>query len=275
MRKVLNMIKGSNKHSNLLHYLAVNSVKRSQIVLLLLGIMQFIQLNLYVIRPNSKLADIDIILLKVIIVLVCTFFVLIIMLFNRGNQFLFKHAETLSLSIVIVMITWAVINSFVAQKITSDISIYLLVLFTIIVVVRTRPWVLSVILTVTYIFFYIGMPYFQTNQDFLVSHRANGLVMNIVAIIINVLLYKYAVSDYFISNDNVLKSAEIGRLYEVDILTGLYNHKVMHSIVTTTIENELDELKPFYLFVFDIDDLKKINKDYGHHTGDELLSRYI
>lgn len=60
---------------------------------------------------------------------------------------------------------------------------------------------------------------------------------------------------------------EIQRLSQCDELTGLYNRRYLSEMV----ENLIGEEQNFYLVVFDINGLKKVNDTYGHLTGDNLI----
>jgi diguanylate cyclase (GGDEF)-like protein len=54
---------------------------------------------------------------------------------------------------------------------------------------------------------------------------------------------------------------------ERDGLTGLYNHRHFQEVL----ESEIEKKKEFILLFFDIDYFKKINDNYGHQAGDEVL----
>lgn len=76
----------------------------------------------------------------------------------------------------------------------------------------------------------------------------------------------------FLSDITDRKQAEMALQYQSthDILTGLYNRQYF--------ETELERLKsgrhfPVSLLMVDVDGLKKINDQFGHHAGDDLLRR--
>lgn len=61
------------------------------------------------------------------------------------------------------------------------------------------------------------------------------------------------------------------QISRVDGLTGLYNHRFFHNLLTAEIAR-CDRYKyNFSLLIIDIDDFKKFNDNYGHQTGDTIL----
>ncbi|WP_025270371.1 diguanylate cyclase [Hippea sp. KM1] len=58
---------------------------------------------------------------------------------------------------------------------------------------------------------------------------------------------------------------------EKDYLTRIYNRKKFEEILEKTICRADRYVKPMSLVMFDIDDFKRINDEFGHKAGDELL----
>jgi len=59
----------------------------------------------------------------------------------------------------------------------------------------------------------------------------------------------------------------------IDGLTQIYNRKAFSKKLSDIFENNLAKSKPFTLIMSDIDYFKKVNDDYGHIVGDEVLKR--
>jgi diguanylate cyclase (GGDEF) domain len=57
----------------------------------------------------------------------------------------------------------------------------------------------------------------------------------------------------------------------VDGLTGLYNRKFFHELLDAEISRSDRYKFSFSLIMIDIDDFKKINDNYGHQSGDNIL----
>jgi diguanylate cyclase (GGDEF)-like protein len=61
------------------------------------------------------------------------------------------------------------------------------------------------------------------------------------------------------------------QISRVDGLTGLYNHKFFHELLSAEIARADRYQHSFSLIMIDIDDFKKVNDNYGHQSGDTIL----
>jgi len=68
-----------------------------------------------------------------------------------------------------------------------------------------------------------------------------------------------------------LKSREMEQRSITDELTGLYNRRHLDGIMEQEFVYSRRYDTPLSLALFDIDDFKKINDNFGHHAGDEAL----
>ena len=66
---------------------------------------------------------------------------------------------------------------------------------------------------------------------------------------------------------------ELEELATKDALTGLYNHRQMHTSLSDEINRSLRYEHAFQILMVDIDHFKKINDTYGHPFGDFVLQR--
>jgi diguanylate cyclase (GGDEF)-like protein len=201
----------------------------------------------------------------------------ILFLFNKMNSntsFFMKHSEKLIYLTTFLMLLSALVNTFEAQHISSDISIYIMILFAITASVRIKPPLMLSLLIIIYSLFVFYLPIYQPNKAYLLAHIINGLIVNILAYIISRTFYTYSIRDYedkiAIKNQN----RELQYLSEKDSLTNLYNKRMSDKLLDKFIKNSNNNEKTLYLSVIDLDYFKTINDEYGHLYGDEILKKF-
>jgi two-component system, chemotaxis family, response regulator WspR len=69
----------------------------------------------------------------------------------------------------------------------------------------------------------------------------------------------------------VAKNIELGRLTNVDGLTGLSNRRYFNEFVEDQWKRAIREQTRFSILMIDVDDFKSYNDTYGHLAGDEVL----
>ncbi len=73
-----------------------------------------------------------------------------------------------------------------------------------------------------------------------------------------------------ISERHILEG-KLRELSDTDQLTGLFNRRKLEHDLTLHYESLLRYSVPTSVFIFDLDNLKKINDTKGHHAGDEII----
>lgn len=73
--------------------------------------------------------------------------------------------------------------------------------------------------------------------------------------------------------DLLVKTIIMDKLFKMDALTELYNHKTFHEYLEKLVEQSETNHLPLQLAVIDIDNFKRINDTYGHWAGDNILMR--
>lgn len=75
-------------------------------------------------------------------------------------------------------------------------------------------------------------------------------------------------------NIELLKAKEIAeRLAVTDELTGLYNRRMLSTLVTKKISSSIRYKTPTAFYIIDVDFFKKLNDQYGHQAGDIALRK--
>ncbi|HID83398.1 MAG TPA: GGDEF domain-containing protein [Chromatiales bacterium] len=65
------------------------------------------------------------------------------------------------------------------------------------------------------------------------------------------------------------------RLANTDALTGAYNRRKMLDILDVELKRAQRYGRSFSIIMFDIDDFKKVNDQYGHQAGDDVLTKLV
>jgi diguanylate cyclase (GGDEF)-like protein/PAS domain S-box-containing protein len=68
-----------------------------------------------------------------------------------------------------------------------------------------------------------------------------------------------------------IKNKKLEELANFDMLTGAYNRRKFEHYAKIYIEKKKKYAAPFSVIMFDIDNFKQINDDYGHKKGDQTL----
>ena len=69
------------------------------------------------------------------------------------------------------------------------------------------------------------------------------------------------------------KNEELRQLASIDPLTQLFNRRAMTEYIKSVHESAQDTGRPYAIILADIDNFKKINDNYGHSIGDEVLKK--
>ncbi len=72
---------------------------------------------------------------------------------------------------------------------------------------------------------------------------------------------------------NAILHEQVEKVAITDGLTGLYNHRHFQERLSHELKRSLRQEQPVSLLLLDIDHFKKVNDDYGHPFGDEVLKK--
>ena len=208
--------------------------------------------------------------------------------------------QTVLVSELIFLLSWAAALSGVDQLIHGDIIVYIMGCFAVAASFRFSPLEHLMTYAISLVVFLFGISYFQSDPERMVSQFINGTISVLLAYAVTVVFYRLRVRD-FISRKTVeqqklemeqrviertadlataneelkaevmeRKAAEEKMAYFSlhDALTGLYNR--------TYFEEEMHRLSNeragnVGLIMCDVDGLKLINDSMGHDNGDSLL----
>ncbi len=127
-------------------------------------------------------------------------------------------------------------------------------------VIRPLHWTIFLVLDYIFLYFYchyIHEPFYPVTQT------VNALLTT--AHIVVVFIFIGAFSYFFVSQANVLEK-QVLRNSKTDRLTLIGNRKALDDYC-----DRLENKELYCLSIFDIDDFKKINDEFGHLCGDSIL----
>lgn len=94
-------------------------------------------------------------------------------------------------------------------------------------------------------------------------------LFKVMAVMISVIIFTLIISTKII---NWYKQ-KLSNMAKTDYLTNLPNRRGFNEFLNNAIENHSNYGNDYYVFVFDIDDFKSINDNFGHLFGDHVIRR--
>ena len=193
---------------------------------------------------------------------------LLVILFLRymiTTQFIsYNQGTRLAISALLVIL----LLGYITSSSLEDGLIYIIILPIILPILRplkeARVWVL-----LYYTLFFI-INYLEV--------AAFNISMTIFVQVFTIHLLLFTIITYYISQNFEMKerleslNKELTKEATTDMLTGAMNRRYYSDIMKKRVQQYKRDHQLFSLVLFDVDDFKTINDDYGHDVGDKVLS---
>lgn len=205
---------------------------------------------------------------------------LLIHRYYRNHQRSSAQATVLQLLFCTSMLLFAIALSVIDQMVTTNTTNFAMICLLLAMTSLMRPAMTLVLFLGTYFVFFQALSLTQPDPGLLAlarSHSVSAVLMSVVAsavvwrqFVTAVLLRREITRSHQALAD---KQAELEYLATHDPLTGLYNRREFMRLAEMELARSARFPSDVSLLMVDLDFFKKINDQYGHPAGDEVLQR--
>lgn len=188
------------------------------------------------------------------------------------------RSRSLSLLVVVVGMLFAVAIVAVDQRVTPNITPYLVACTVLGLVFYVRPVSSAWIYLGSYAVFFFAIGASQNNAPQLLSNRLNGLAICIMGWTLSVMMWRQyttiALQQQQLLRCNTelqQKQRDLERLSRLDGLTGLFNRNTFVELAKQELDRALRQGSATAILLLDLDYFKLINDTWGHPAGDAVL----
>jgi diguanylate cyclase (GGDEF)-like protein len=176
-----------------------------------------------------------------------------------------------TISFAAVFLVYCTFASMIDQSIHGQITIYVIGCMTLAVGIYLPSQVSVPLYTLNHALFLGSMYLLQPDRETLTSHFINGTIVMGLAVIIARLMFDARRRVFQGMSIIHQQQSKLERLAIEDSLTGLYNRRYADARLLEELERSQRYDRPFSIAMADIDHFKRVNDDWSHQVGDEVL----
>lgn len=172
-----------------------------------------------------------------------------------------------------LLIWWGACITAYDQRVSDNVAVYLIMVFTISVLVHMTPWQAAASFLFVQLFLLLAVPVFQSDATRLHGVKVNTVIMTLMSLFIAVYHYAIDRKRYLIEQEMMEKNRILNEVAMRDSLTGLYNRRFLNEKMDQIYQECSENQKVLTVMMIDIDFFKRYNDTFGHQQGDECLRR--
>lgn len=172
-----------------------------------------------------------------------------------------------------LLLLWGACITAYDQRASDNATVYLVMSFTISLMVYLTPKQAAALFTVPQLFLFLAIPVFQEDPTRLHGVMINTVVMTLMSFMIAMYRYVSERKSYLIQQEVLEKNRILNEAATHDSLTGLYNRRFLNENIDRIYHYCARNQKMLTVMMMDIDSFKQYNDTYGHQQGDECLRR--
>jgi len=180
--------------------------------------------------------------------------------------------KVLSYTYILVALSYACALTFYQNDPGSvQIFIYVIAMFAFSALIYMPPLISLILYLFVYIGFYLSIPVLPIGEDTLYTLRVNAFLMNIFAWLLGRIVLRARVKNFLDKKTIMEKNQLLSQLVIRDSMTMLLNHVYLYKRLYEEIERARRINYPLSIAMFDIDNFKYVNDNYGHLIGDKVI----
>lgn len=191
-----------------------------------------------------------------------------------------RRAVLLQIALSVAVLAFGIALSVLDQWVTTNTTNFASLCLMIGMLSLMRPLMALGIFALAYLGFFLTLPLTQTDPALLAIARSHGLSAVLMSLVASMVVWHQYASAALLRREIALrnqelaeKQAELEFMATRDALTGLYNRREFMRLADMELARGARVAADTGVLMVDLDFFKKINDQYGHPAGDEVLKQ--
>lgn len=171
----------------------------------------------------------------------------------------------------LTLVTYSIVIALNTQTQADLLHMHIMIMTGIVAILYLKVWESFLLILSASLCMILLLPTYQSNVEVVFVIQVNLAIYNIVLWFFALGLFRTRLKTMLLERDLIEKNQELEHLVQTDSMTKLYNHKAILDYLDEEINRSIRNEQALSIILLDIDDFKKINDQFGHQVGDEVL----